>query len=403
MGFRLLDSGKWYGEFQHNGARKGSLLFHFTKDKEEPTCKKDAQAAFETFCAKVRTGKAWAPTNADAKMSISEFVDYYIENYWHNTETMKDRQESRTGNDGMAIFNAIKRHFGNQPLVLFNNPQTFVNYQKWLVTTPIDVVKRVKVGDHYEIERTPSARRRGRKTISGYRMRIRHMCAFAKAFDLIETNPFLDDRIKKFMGKAVASEGRCRRVTETEYKALIDACQQLDDPKAMEERIKVSFKLGPRRGEMLRTQLKDIDFENWTWTFPGFKVVNKKRMRNTKNGKDRVIPISPDLETLFKTKRTLFDKDAFLFGDDGVYVRDFKIAWATLKDHAKLDDATLLKAGKMDLHWHDLRGEAATRMLDEGTAPATVADIVGNTVEVLLKHYKGDLMKSMRAAVGRAK
>lgn len=381
-----------FGEFQFNRVRTSTMLRDYN-DHAEPKTQKDAVAAFERFKEAVRNGKAHLPVTIDPSMTVPQFVDYYRTNYW--------TQKERSGDGDVAVMNVVARYFDKKPLALWNNLPTFIQFFHWLRTTPKDITLRHKVNGVWTVTRKPSKKLRSAKTISDYRMRVVHMVFYAKLHGLLKENPLADEAKAKALGESVSSEGRHRGVTEKELAALL-----LHADEAMTERLDVAVTLGPRRGEMQRAQLQDINFDTWTWTFPGYKLVNGERTRNTKNGKDRTIPIPPSLQLMFKAKRSLFDPNAFLFGAEGVYVANFKKAWSTLKRNAKLDDARFLAKGQLALHWHDLRGEAATRLLDLGVAPATVADICGNTVEVLLAHYKGDLMKSMRKAtdlIGAAK
>lgn len=388
MGMKRLNDGvgPWYGEFMAEGRRKGSLLCKWTDTQMEPKNAKEATIAFEAFKGAVRSGSAFLKKPIGRKMSVAQFVEYYIANYWN--------EEVRTANGAMGVMNIIKEYFGAQPLSVLGEASALVEFKTWLKKTPIDTFKRTKdSAGAWQMEKSPSKRMRTNGTITAYRARLCHMCSYAKAFDLIEANPFLDDKIKKFwtVGDKV---GRKRGVSVAEEKALFAHASS-----RMTERIEVGITLGPRLGEMLRAQLEEIDFKDWTWTFPGFKTLNGKKVRNTKTGKDRTVPIPVSLQPLFTKKRTLFSPKAFLFGRDGKQVKSVKHPWEVIKERAKLDDLTLEKAGKPALHWHDLRGEAGTRMLRKGFSAEIVAEILGNTPEVLRANYQGDLLDAMRRAV----
>lgn len=65
---------------------------------------------------------------------------------------------------------------------------------------------------------------------------------------------------------------------------------------------------------------------------------------------------------------------------DGALWRDHRgEAWRPTSVQAR-HRATLAAAGLADLHWHDLRGTAASRMLDAGATDAQVAAITGHTL-----------------------
>jgi integrase len=387
--------GRSYGRFMYKGKRNdGHPLSEFTDHRGEPKNADEKAQAYDRFKEAVRTGKLYQPRNVDASMSVAQFVDHYVTTYWNDQE--------RTSKGDVAMLSVIKEYFGTRPLSSWNDANTFTQFRNWLRDTPIPITRRLKdkkTGE-FTIKQTPSKRFRAPSTLDHYRMRLSHMCAFAAAYDLVDKNVFLGDKIKRFMPKLAATEGRRRGVTSEEEKALYKACDQLAfEGEAMRERLEFALMLGPRRGEMQRIQLEDIDFDTWELTFPGYKTFGKKRVRNTKKGQTRIVPIPESLRPLLKGKRSLFKPTAFVFGNNGVYVESFRKAWDNVLRHAKLDDATLKKHGRMDLHWHDLRGEAGTRMLRKGHSAEVVAEILGNTPDVLRKHYKGDLMTAMRKAV----
>jgi integrase len=395
MGARKHPNGKWYDQFQYNKKRISSLLCEWTADRHEPRNKKEADEASENFRAAVRNRTAFLPRNVGRDMSIAQFVEYYKENYWN--------QEQRTSTGDLAVMNVIKTYFDQKPLSAFEDPTTFIQFRNWLQSTPITVNKRFKDGSSWRFEQTPTKKLRSKATIRYYRVRLRHMVSFAKAFNLIEKDPFIDDKVLHFMGKTVKAKGRRRGVNETEIAALYAACGQLPlVGDLMKERLDVALALGMRRGEMLHIQLEDVDYDNWTLNVPGHKMLDGKTLtRNTKNGEDRIIPIPTRLQDLFKRKRRTFglNKKAFLLGIDGERITNFTGAWKRLKKHAKLDDATLTRRNQMVLHWHDLRGEAGTQMRRRGYDRELIARILGNTPDVFGDNYEGQLLDLMRKAV----
>jgi integrase len=115
----------------------------------------------------------------------------------------------------------------------------------------------------------------------------------------------------------------------------------------------------------------------------------------TKTRRDRRIPISSRLQTVLDMRR--IDPagqphaiDKFVFGTEvGTRVLSFGRAWhaAVLKSHgqppAYTETANLTPASRealkaIDLHFHDLRREAASRWLDGGATLHTIRDWVGH-------------------------
>lgn len=408
MGIERLPDGQWYGKKMVNGKRKGSLLHHYTEDKTEPRTRAEAQVAFENFCGAVRTGKAFMPENIDKKISVAQFVQYYKDTYWAKKE--------RTGNGDISIMNKVAKHFGDKPIAVFSLPATFTTFNKALATEFITVRKKVDG----KLVSVSTGKKRSAKTLGEYAKRVKHMAEKAYAGDFIENNPFLKD--PDLMADVVASKGRKRGVTEDELKALYKACAvkpagdgQLDEAnhkrmvasrQLMKDRLDVTVKLGLRRKEMQYLQLEDVDYDNWTITIHARKTFTidgqEVDTRTSKSVETREIPIDT-LKPLFLRKREEFGlrKKAFLFGVDGVHTTEFDTAWASLKRDAGLDDVTLTRRKKVVLHWHDLRGEAGTRMLENGADPIVIAEFLGHSKEVFAKHYKRNTLELMRKAVGK--
>lgn len=382
---------RYYGRFCYNKVRyNGYALNEFTADKVEPRNKKEAQAAFELFCGEVRTGKI-IERNRPAALSTTMLIPAFIAQYNAEYFEKKKRQPD-------TCIDVIARYFDGKPLSLWNDPATFVTFKSWLMNAPIWITKTYKDGRQ---ERTATTKMRTPATWNRYYARLHHMAKFARAFKLIETFPFDGDDLTEFIGREEEAEGRKRGVTDSEQAALYTACDQLRDPQAMRDRLDIALSLGCRQGEMLNSQLEDINFDQRTLTFPGHKTIDGVSVRNTKSGKSRRVPID-DLMPLFDRKRTAakgtewpfkLNPKYFLFGTEGHRQEDFDVAFANLKEHASLAD--------VDLHWHDLRGEAGTRMLRNGASYAQVAEVLGNTEEIVRKHYKGDLLDSLRKVVAK--
>lgn len=129
--------------------------------------------------------------------------------------------------------------------------------------------------------------------------------------------------------------------------------------------------------------------------------------QKTKTKKDRRIPISARLRSIFEMRRSGADgkehpAEAYVFGDPatGQRVRSFRRAWeaAILRAHGikpayvvkvkgdrKIWTSTLTPESRaelrrINLHFHDLRREAGSRWLDSGVVPLTaIRDWLGHS------------------------
>lgn len=407
MAFDPNAQGKWEGRFQFNGARKKSLLCYYTEGNVEPASKKEAKEAYEKFCGAVRSGKAFV-TRVDPNMTVAQYVQWYRESYWDLGN--KDGRP-RTGDGDVAVMNVIAGHFGTKPITVFEHGPTFTLFYRWLLTDPIKVKKTVGG----ELQWVSTGKRRKAKTVAEYTKRLRHMVKEAKRAGVILINPFADD--DALMGPiTVKSKGRKRGVTADEIARLYAACDKelVDDPsnyqrvrdarQLMKERLDVTCELGLRREEMQYLQLEDVDYDEWMLTIHQYKEIDGEETRTSKS-EQRMVPVADVLRPLFKRKREAFGlkKKAFLFGMNGAYTESFDSAWEAIKLDAGLDDATLKKKRQMNLTWHDIRGEAGTRMRRRGADGETIAKILGNTKEVFHAHYEGETLDLMRKAVGGSK
>lgn len=139
-----------------------------------------------------------------------------------------------------------------------------------------------------------------------------------------------------------------------------------------------------RRGELLSLQWGDVDLERGELTIRAEKAKN----RNT-----RVLPISTRLAAILKMAKTDpagkdYKADAYVFGEVGERVDNVKRAWETcvLKAHgydpqwtkSALAPASRAALKAIDLHFHDLRHEGASRLLEAGWPLHHVQEMLGH-------------------------
>ncbi len=138
--------------------------------------------------------------------------------------------------------------------------------------------------------------------------------------------------------------------------------------------------------------------------------------KNTKNRRDRRIPISSRLKSILEMRR--FDPagaplslDSYVFGDEiGQRVKSSKRAWQTavLKAHGhvptytktmNLTATSRATLATIDLHFHDLRREAGSRWLEGGVPLHTIRDWLGHTSIAQTSTYLAGTMKTQHDAM----
>jgi integrase len=109
------------------------------------------------------------------------------------------------------------------------------------------------------------------------------------------------------------------------------------------------------------------------------------RLGDTKNGTARTVPLSAEATALFKEalKNPLrpADTELIFFGEPGRNGKrrpyQFEKAWSSIKKNLKIDD----------LHFHDLRHEAVSRLVEGGLSDQEVASISGHKSMQMLRRY----------------
>lgn len=160
--------------------------------------------------------------------------------------------------------------------------------------------------------------------------------------------------------------GRDRRLSPDEEKALLDALTpKAPGMGAQNPWIRPAFELaietGMRRGEMLRLMWDDVDLKKRT-----------AKLRDTKNGEDRAIPLSTRAVTVLQELPRSISGRVIPISENAL-----KLAWQRARK----------KVGADGLRFHDLRHEAASRFFEKGLEIMEVATITGHRSLSMLKRY----------------
>ena len=169
---------------------------------------------------------------------------------------------------------------------------------------------------------------------------------------------------------------------------------------------------GTRQGEMLALRFGDIDFGRGLITLTG---------ETTKSKKTRLVPIATArLRAVLEWLQLEADgakkpDDALVFSDEaGEQVGRFRTAWVTavLKAHGikpawkaygwtALAPPCLAEFRRINLHWHDLRHEYASRLVEKGVPRAQVRDILGHASITTTERYDNQQLENLQAAAAR--
>jgi integrase len=192
---------------------------------------------------------------------------------------------------------------------------------------------------------------------------IRELNTIAHAFDVArkEWGVHLVQNPVRMIRRPAPPRGRDRRLNGDEEQSLLAAADAGRSP-YMRPLIVLAIETAMRQGEMLSLTWNDVDLE--------------KRIAHldmTKNGESRDVPLSSRaLDALEALKQQQIDDRVVPSTKSGV-----QQAWGHLR----------ARAGVSDFHFHDLRHEAVSRLLERGLNVIETATISGHKELRMLQRY----------------
>jgi integrase len=157
--------------------------------------------------------------------------------------------------------------------------------------------------------------------------------------------------------KPAPVKGRDRRLSDDEIDKIINATESVELPAIL----RLLTETAMRRGELSKLRWEDIDLKSCV-----------ARLRDTKNGDDREVPLSSRAVAALRGMPRRIDGKVFGLSGDGI-TRAFARACA----RAEVDDARI----------HDLRHEAVSRLFEKGLNPVEAAAVSGHKTLAMLKRY----------------
>jgi len=216
------------------------------------------------------------------------------------------------------------------------------------------------------------------KTVSPSTLRrqmtpLKHMFRHARdEWDI----PLRDSPLSKL--KLTGTDNRReRRLREGELNRLLVAGKKNRNPVIIPI-VRFALETAMRRGEILALRFRDIDLHRGLAT-----------IRESKNGHSRTIPLTPTAIVILRAaigrmKVEDRDKNGTLFPVTPLALR---LSWDRLTRRAKVDD----------LHFHDLRHEAISRLFELGLTVPEVASISGHRDMRMLFRYAHATHAAIRA------
>lgn len=179
--------------------------------------------------------------------------------------------------------------------------------------------------------------------------------------------------------KPAAPEHRDRRLEDDEEERVLDAAQSsICRAPQLADAIILAIESGMRAGEIVGLTRSSVNLHR-------HHVV----LDQTKNGSKRVVPLSLRAEEVLRRLMSQSEGEKlFTFYDTRGLSAAFRRACK--------------RAGIVDLTFHDLRHEAASRLATRIPSPATLAKVMGwKTLQMAMRYYNPsaeELVKAVRAA-----
>lgn len=241
----------------------------------------------------------------------------------------------RSLNPSLTYLKALRRYFGAKLL-------------KNISYADIEEFKRKRL-------KTPT--KRGPRSIADVNRNLalmKSIMKFAKSKRWIQESPFEHGAPLISMSDETRRERTLERHEET---ALLAACVK-KERSHLKPLIVAALDTAMRRGELLKLTWNEVDFSK--------KKISVTAL-NTKTARARTVGItdrlSEELQNIWK--QSTKDKNALVFGIKDNFKRSFTGA---CKD-AKIED----------LHFHDLRHTAISRLIDKGLPPMQIMKVSGHT------------------------
>ncbi|WP_207399393.1 site-specific integrase [Burkholderia vietnamiensis] len=170
-----------------------------------------------------------------------------------------------------------------------------------------------------------------------------------------------DDNPVAYVRKPKLPQGRDRRLTAREERMLMRYCTQ-NDKGQLKAIIQLALETAMRQGEVLSLRWEHVNLRSRIAHLP-----------ETKNGSRRDVPLTITARDIITAQGVKTSGPVFSYTSDGL-----KSAWRMAVLRLRIDD----------LHFHDLRHEAISRLMERGVFDLMeVAAISGHKTLTMLKRY----------------
>lgn len=199
----------------------------------------------------------------------------------------------------------------------------------------------------------------------------RYLAALSKALTIgVREWGWLEDSPMRKVTKPTEAKGRDRLLRLDEKDRLLEACKRSSSP-YLYPIVSLALLTGMRYGEIVKLRWEDIDFEHRRIT-----------LHQTKNGENRVLPLTPSVEAVFMGLR---DTEALPVGpvfastrrNNKTRVINIRAAFTKALREADIENFT----------FHMLRHAAASYLAMNGATQGELMAILGHKTPAMTKRY----------------
>ncbi|MEZ5425234.1 MAG: site-specific integrase [Pyrinomonadaceae bacterium] len=275
----------------------------------------------------------------------------------------------RSYRDQKYSLKPLKEFFGRKQIRKIK-PSDLEAYKIKRLNTPVVIKKKIKKENpkkerrKFVWEKIEFSRPRTIASVNRELALLRQIFVFAEAEDYILRNPF--KKAKKLISTA-AEVQRDRVLSFNEERLLLEACEN-ENRRHIRPIIICALDTAMRVGELLKLRWKDVDLINGVITV---QATNSKTEKMRKIGLTK--RVNAELSKVWDL--SLKDELQLVFG----IKNNFNRAWRTARKEAGLD--------KTDLHFHDLRHTAITRLILSGVSISEAMKISGHTEMKTFQRY----------------
>jgi integrase len=221
------------------------------------------------------------------------------------------------------------------------------------------------VRDHLLAEVTSKESVRSPSTVN------RYFAAFSKALNMaVNEWEWLKENPMKRITKPKEARGRDRFLSIDEKHRLIEACHASSNP-YLYPIVALALEMGMRFGEIIKLRWKDINFER--------ELII---LRETKNGEDRILPLTGQSIEILKELSLANCK-----GDELIFKSRRHPSTEKPIDIRKSFAKALKLAQIEGFRFHDLRHTAASHLAMNGATQGELMVILGHKTPTMTKRY----------------